>query len=697
VLIHQHTRRSSEYRASLLALLLVAFSPYAPAQDASVPPPLVPWQRTLDDALALSAKTGKPLLVCVNADGEVASESIAARRYRDPDFVKLMDGFIPVIASAYTHTPRSRDGRGRRIPCPRFGVVTCEEHVALEPLAYQRWFADRRVAPRHVGVSEDGEVLFDLYLLDSLSIIDSTLRKERRSGKRLPDPKRMSERQLLASHDARANERLESVFVVAKEDARIRMVTSSLDSTRSAQHPGLVRLGLRDASTLVRRAAAERAAANASLLPPDVLDGAARILHDSDVLVRRIVEELSDREDAVARRRGLLLGASRDPSTVLDSETWMAKLAVGGSEDVPADDKLLNGQAIRLDKGVAAAPDDVALRSRLARTYLDLSRARVTQGESDVTYLWDLAHEEARHASAGPKAPAVALAVFARTDWLLGGVAADAAPAASRALPGLFGEARSRLAVETLDVLVQSRAEQAFERLDAGELPEVEWIADIAAGAQLIVRHPLATPWQRAAALDVVGALQLDGLHTELAWLGINLLPDAPELHEHIRWHLMRDGDATQVAAAYDALLATVNLDQRPTVHWFAAFAQLQAGDRLRDERRPEDALTNYRGSLEDFAAAIALDATLTNTAHYITLAHSGQARILLDRGDALGAAMELLAGLEPDGQALDIPDSLGVTPRSTTVATIGRLRSEPKPKKKAEALAARLDSVLGF
>ena len=40
--------------------------------------------RSLEDGLALSQAGGKPLLVCVNNDGEPASEALARGRYRDP-------------------------------------------------------------------------------------------------------------------------------------------------------------------------------------------------------------------------------------------------------------------------------------------------------------------------------------------------------------------------------------------------------------------------------------------------------------------------------------------------------------------------------------------------------------------------------------------------------------------------------------
>ena len=140
--------------APLVGALVLLAATLVPAQGLpSSRPPLVPWQRDLDDALALSRETGKPLLVCVNTDGEPASESLAARRYRDPAFVALMEAFVPVIASPDMHVTRTHDSRGRRVPCSRFGRVTCDEHIAIEPLVFERWFEGTRVAPRHLAVS----------------------------------------------------------------------------------------------------------------------------------------------------------------------------------------------------------------------------------------------------------------------------------------------------------------------------------------------------------------------------------------------------------------------------------------------------------------------------------------------------------------------------------------------------------------
>src|SRR5262245_10309815 len=132
-------------------------------------PPLMPWQRDLDDALELVKRTGKPLLIAVNMDGEPASEVFAWQRYRDPEFAKLASGFVCVLASPDRRNPRDHDDRGWRIAEPRFGRVVDAEHIEIEPTLYARYFHEQRVAPRHVGVAPDGKVLFDLFLLQDLS------------------------------------------------------------------------------------------------------------------------------------------------------------------------------------------------------------------------------------------------------------------------------------------------------------------------------------------------------------------------------------------------------------------------------------------------------------------------------------------------------------------------------------------------
>ena len=97
---------------------------FAPTAEDWKKPVLITFQRTWDDAMALSQQQKRPILVCVNMDGEIASEHYAGVRYRQPDIAKLYEPYVCVIASVYRHNPRDYDEHGHRILCPRFGSVT---------------------------------------------------------------------------------------------------------------------------------------------------------------------------------------------------------------------------------------------------------------------------------------------------------------------------------------------------------------------------------------------------------------------------------------------------------------------------------------------------------------------------------------------------------------------------------------------
>src|SRR5262245_13108471 len=54
----------------------------APTAEDWAKPVLVTWQRTFEDAFRVAAELGKPVLVCVNMDGEPASEHWSGIKYR---------------------------------------------------------------------------------------------------------------------------------------------------------------------------------------------------------------------------------------------------------------------------------------------------------------------------------------------------------------------------------------------------------------------------------------------------------------------------------------------------------------------------------------------------------------------------------------------------------------------------------------
>lgn len=149
--------------------------PVAAASDAR----RVHWQRSVEDAQELARRTGRPLLLALNMDGESASDRIWHENYRDPRFVELTRRCVCVGASVFRHNATDHDEHGRRIPCPRFAGLVCGEHVALEPELFRVWFQDEnRVAPRHVLVRPDGTVAFDLSLMFDLQDIDRAIAAE---------------------------------------------------------------------------------------------------------------------------------------------------------------------------------------------------------------------------------------------------------------------------------------------------------------------------------------------------------------------------------------------------------------------------------------------------------------------------------------------------------------------------------------
>src|SRR5204863_2344082 len=55
------------------------------------------------------------------------------------------------------------------------GEVTCGEHIALEPILYDKYLQGDRIAPRHALLLPDGTKAFDLTLLFDLHDVDKKL------------------------------------------------------------------------------------------------------------------------------------------------------------------------------------------------------------------------------------------------------------------------------------------------------------------------------------------------------------------------------------------------------------------------------------------------------------------------------------------------------------------------------------------
>ncbi|MCA9557430.1 MAG: hypothetical protein KC583_02590, partial [Myxococcales bacterium] len=203
--------------------------------------------------MALREQTGLPLLIAVNMDGEVFNERFAGDVYHDPKFIESTRGYVCVVASPERHTERDYDALGNRVECPRFGGCTCSEHIDIEPELFRRWFDGKRNAPRHVGVDQDGKVLFDRFLDQSMQTAIDAIQKHRGTP---PDSLAASDdvAALLARRDALARELLEARYRKADKASRSKL----LDAAGAAKNEpfDLLRMGLFDTDPELARHAA---------------------------------------------------------------------------------------------------------------------------------------------------------------------------------------------------------------------------------------------------------------------------------------------------------------------------------------------------------------------------------------------------------------------------------------------------------
>ncbi|MCA9003104.1 MAG: hypothetical protein KDB61_14360, partial [Planctomycetes bacterium] len=203
----------------------------APTREDWQKPCLIEWQRNFEDAFAVAEETGKPILICVNMDGEIASEHYAGIRYRTEETAVLYEPYVNVVASVYRHTPRDYTADGERIPCPRFGTVTCGEHIAIEPILYEKYFEGKRIAPRHIMLELDKSEVFDVYYAFDTASVFQQLKDGVKDRVAVPKRPRSSDQTLeerLTSRDAQDREWVERAFLEGDEQTRMEILRGAL-------------------------------------------------------------------------------------------------------------------------------------------------------------------------------------------------------------------------------------------------------------------------------------------------------------------------------------------------------------------------------------------------------------------------------------------------------------------------------------
>lgn len=680
----------------------------APTAEDWAKPCLLTWQRTWDDAVAVAEETGKPILVCINMDGEIASEHYAGVRYRQPEIAALYEPYVTVIASVYRHTPRDHDDDGQRIPCPRFGGVTCGEHIAIEPGIFEKFCDGQRVAPRHImvelgttgpaGARAFQEVYDVYYRNDTASVFQSI---EDGISDRIAEAKPPIVRgdrpivERVKSRHVEDRNAVEKAYAEGSAEQRKALLEAARTNPQAAPLD-LLRLAVfgldPDLSRSARQALTQVDAPEATTLVSDALRVPMEAPERAALIAT--LERLGERSVLARWLAVVHKGLAGQPGTV-DPSAWKGPgserpvyMPAVGEEGLPAHLE---------DKARAAreAPQDPALR-------LDLAEASLAYGlEASATYPWDERRarlvrrallEDARRAgreaerlgATGWRVNAtLALAAYYAGDLEDGYARAETA---MKALPPGDG---SWTSMAVITVFAESRwkaiKKAVKEKLD---FPPA-WLTDVHAAYAVLLKHPMGTAEQvlwHYDLLDWLGAL--DQAERVLS-AGIERFRDSPLLHARLRAALLKRHGVQGLTNAYRDLVKPA--DAPAVLVAYAALAQVEAGEQLRRSASLEAALLAYGQALALYDRALSAEPALKESGDVaVALALAGRARVHLMLGRDEPALSDLLASFERSPGSAGTRDGMGITPGETGQALLARLVSV-----KQDALADRLKAAL--
>jgi hypothetical protein len=668
---------------------------YAPTAADWAKPCAIRWQRTWDDAVRLSQQTKKPILVCVNMDGEIASEHYAGVRYRDPEIGKLWEPYVCVIASVYRHTPRDYDERGRRIPCPRFGCVTCGEHIAIEPIVYAKFLDGKRISPRHIMVELDGKEVFDVfYTWDTKSVFD-TVRDgiQKRAFQAPPVVKGdRSLRERIESPDSEDRDEVEKTFAAADGKQRHAMLATALGEGERAP----IELLRQAAWSLDPELGKQARAGMLKATDPGTVDLIADTLQAPMAAEERQALAQSLRRFAASSVKAQSLatahtGLAGNRSSI-DAQRWRSVLADQSyAAAAQANDRA--AEATARDQALAKNPDDLQARLDVAETSLlqalELTRGqgrgagRIAQQQKQLLLDDAQAGVDAaskRGASGWRVAALQALLALQRGDTV---VAYERAIAAAPQLPP---DAPGRLAMELLALFAEARQQAIVAAVRAKKEWDPQWMADVHTTYGLLAQHPLGSDQHVAWHFDFLEFFKAPELDAVLA-RGLARWPASPLLHERLRKRLLDQGGVDALTADYEKRLAAA--EAPPALAWFAGYAQLVVAETHRRHQKAELATAAYDRALALFAQYRERSGN-TDGEHYVAIAHGGLARLRLQANDLAGCFAELQLAFAASPAAASAIDGLGITTMQTAEMLKGKLLEA-----KDEALAQKLDAAL--
>jgi len=663
---------------------------FAPTAEDWKKPCLIPWQRSFEDALAVARETRRALLICVNMDGEIASEHYAGVRYRDPEIVKNYLPYVCVIASVYRHTPRDHDEQGRRIPCPRFGTVTCGEHIAIEPGLFDKFFDGQRVAPRHIAIEleKDQAEMYDVYYAFDTDTIFNSLRKG------------IAERKIepleIARHDRPIEERVASADQLdraaveqayAKGDRALRRkLMLAAAASKDAPAVEVLRLAVFGFDLELAQEARGLLAQTNAVESVDLIAEALRVPLDAaqrEALIAAL-GRLAERSPR-ARTLATVYQGLATRSTAVDVTNWAAALEPGAGAAGP--DPALFGRLEYQQQATQAKPEDPLAKLELAESYLALAADPQADPKYTRLFYTDARRVVQQALALGAQGwrPNAVLAVAAHH---LGEVA-EARRCAELAVQGMPAEVGGLTSMVVLGLFAEVRGEQIIKAVHAKQSWPDSWLADLNSAYAVLLRHPLGTDGQVARHYDF------------LQWLGVALpaartldeglarFPDSWLLHSRLRDRILLEQGVEGLEPYYEARLK--ELAPAPRMNALAGYAALIAAEGHRRAGRDDRALASYARSIEHYDRHLAArPADQVECDHYAALDHGGRARLFYERGEDEAALKELLAAFQRRPESAASLDGLNLSAVDTAKVLRTRLAGA-----KNDALLAPLQAAL--
>jgi hypothetical protein len=667
-----------------ILLTLLALPSAAPQQteNAQQPAPAVEWQRSLDDALAVQKRTGRPLLVVANQDGETFCEQFAGRVYHDAEFVASTRGWVCVLASTDRHVDRDYDGQGRRIECPRFPGLTCAEHIQIEPQLYERYFDGQRTAPRHIGVDKNGKRLFDRILDRSMQTAIDLIAEHRMpttDAEQMPD----QTRELLTRRDAGARQELERRYVAADREGRLRILQAAGDATCAPFD--LLRMALRDDDHAIFAAAANALAATATKDAwIDLADALARaddrLAQTLEQALRRVTKDDAFADRYVKHRDAAMRGIQAISSPPLQGLVG-SRTAPTTAQSANEDPDAAVAKAEREDK--AAGREDPETALRLASAFLALGDRNALQGSSLTALVYEDAANTAqrglRHDTDGRFASALQ-AVLAKACWQLGRKD-DACQHGKAALDAALA-APQHVDASTADFAAQLRttatafADRCYRRV--ADDPRAVVSADVEEAAKAgfaLSQHPSATSADDVAVANLLSFAGMRQAARRVLEAGVQRAPWDRELHKALRERIFIDRGAEALRAWYRDHLASAS--DQATAAWYAGFAAIVAAESHVTDKRAQLAEAAYTECLQDYQRSIELVADYADSArHVMVFALAGRGLLRHERGDHEGSVLDLAAAAALRPASMTESDGLGRRPAAILQRVAGELRA---------------------